>query len=143
MRFGQGARPREPHDSRCACAGTKARHCSKTAGHLKLATTPEERSNLTTLNHLATIPKTTPSQHYRSLTSHYHPSTIKHIPHHVHCTSSHLWERLTPKPSLQTNSCELYQQLSHQQQHSTNRRNVQRTDIDQPPSSAVRPGDTL
>ena len=111
MRFGQGARPREPHDSRCACAGTKARHCSKTAGHLKLATTPEERSNLTTLNHLATISKATPSQHYRYLTSHHHSPTIKHIPHHVDCTSSHLCERLPPKLLLQTKSCELHQEL--------------------------------
>ena len=126
--------------------GPSARHCSKTAGHLKLATTPEERKHSTTPLSITfqQFPKTTLNQHHCYLTSRYHPPAIKLIPHHADCTSSHNFVNGSFRsPRCIRRAASYTSTFSHQHQHSTDRRNVERTDIDQPPSSAVRPGDAL
>jgi hypothetical protein len=134
-----------PTIGRCACAGTHVIARRSRAPQTPVATTPEERKHSTTPHSitLQQFPKTTRHRPHRCLTPRHHTSTISHILQHADCSSSHLCQRLPPKPSRRRRAASYTRNFSPQFKHSTNCRNVQRTDIDQPPSSAVRPGDAL
>ena len=129
-----------PTIGRCACAGTHVIARRSRAPQTPVAITPEERKHSTTPHSitLQQFPKTTRHRPHRCLTPRHHTSTISHILQHADCSSSHLCQRLPPKLSLQTKSCELRQELfSPTLTPFTNRCHVQCADLDQSSSPAV------
>jgi hypothetical protein len=139
IHISQSARPREPHDWPLRLC-RDARHCSTqqgTSNSRQLLKKESTRPHHTQSPFCNNSPKSTRHQPRRYLNPRHHAFTISHILQHADCSSSHLCERLPPKPSRRRRAASYTRNSSHQHQHSTNRRNVQRTDIDQPPSSAV------
>ena len=98
-----------PTIGRCACAGTHV-IVRRQQGISRDNSWRKKAFDHTTLNHLPPIPKTTSYQHRHYLITSHRRSNTFHALHHADCSSSHLCQRLPPKRSLQTKSCELHQE---------------------------------